>query len=120
MTVIPRRGDIYLINFSPARGKEMKDLHPCLVIQNEIGNQASALTMVAAITSNLKVARLPVAIIVEPEESGLHRKSVVHLGHIYTVDQERLGRFTGRLTESKMKTIDEAIEISLGLKRFVL
>jgi len=120
MATIPKRGEVYLLDFSPALGGEMKDLHPCLVIQNDIGNQASALTIVAAITSNLQVARLPVAIVVEPEESGLTKKSVIHLGHIYTVDKERLGKLVGRLPDSRMKSVDEAIKVSLGLKRFVL
>ena len=114
MATIPKRGEVYLLDFSPALGGEMKDLHPCLVIQNDIGNQASALTIVAAITSNLQVARLPVAVVVEPEESGLTRKSVIHL------DKERLGKLIGRLPDSRMNSVDEATKVSLGLKRFVL
>jgi len=61
----PKRGEIYYLNFSPSFGAEMKGDHPALIIQNDIGNQASALTIVAAITSNLKVASLPVGVVVE-------------------------------------------------------
>ena len=48
------------------------------------GNKAGSLTIVAAITSNLKVAELPVGVMITSEESGLPYKSVVHLGQIYT------------------------------------
>ncbi|MCY2993989.1 MAG: type II toxin-antitoxin system PemK/MazF family toxin [Planctomycetota bacterium] len=37
--------------------------HPCVIVQNDIGNQHSALTMVVAVTSNLRVAALPVGVL---------------------------------------------------------
>ena len=117
---VPRRGEIYWLDFSPATGSEMRESHPALVIQNDVGNEVSALTIVAAITSNLRVARLPVGVPIEPGESGLPRPSVVHLGHIYTVDKSRLGRRTGYLPDGTMQQVDEAIAASLGLRAFVL
>jgi len=114
----PKRGEIYFLNFSPKLHKEMKGIHPALVIQNDIGNQASQLTIVAAITSTLKVAKLPVGVFVAPEESGLKHKSVVHLGQIYTIDKMHLLNLVGSLSTSKMEKVDTAIQISLGLKAF--
>ncbi|MEA3346041.1 MAG: type II toxin-antitoxin system PemK/MazF family toxin [Chloroflexota bacterium] len=116
----PRRGEIYWLDFSPATGAEMREPHPALIIQNDVGNQVSALTIVAAITSNLRVAELPVGVRIEPSESGLSRPSVVHLGHIYTVDKRRLQRRVGHLPETLMQEIDEAIQVSLGLRPFTL
>ncbi len=114
----PKRGEIYFLDFSPSKGREMKGPHPALVIQNDVGNKASSLTIVVAITSNLKVAELPVGVIITPEESGLTHKSVIHLGHIYTIDKERLENVVGILPKSKMSEIDKALEISLGLREF--
>ncbi|MCB0246444.1 MAG: type II toxin-antitoxin system PemK/MazF family toxin [Anaerolineae bacterium] len=117
---MPQRGEIYWLDFSPATGAEMREPHPALVIQNDVGNQASALTIVAAITSNLRVARLPVGILVEPGESGLPKPSAVHLGHMYSVDQTRLRQRAGQLGAAAMRKVDRAIAISLGLLPFVL
>ena len=117
---MPKRGEIYWLDFSPATGAEMREPHPALVIQNDVGNQASALTIVAAITSNLRVARLPVGILVEPGESGLPKPSAVHLGHMYSVDQTRLRQRAGQLGAATMRKVDRAIAISLGLLPFVL
>ena len=114
----PKRGEIYFLDFSPSKGRGMKGPHPALVIQNDIANKAGSLTIVSAITSNLRVADLPVGILITPEESGLARKSVVHLGQIYTIDKERLEHFVGVLPIQKMSEIDKAINISLGLKDF--
>lgn len=104
----PKRGEIYLVDFSPSIGKEMRKVHPALVIQNDIGNRASALTIVAAITSTRKVAQLPVGVLIEPEESGVDHTSAVHLGHIYTVDQLRLRTCIGKLSEERMAEVDHA------------
>ena len=48
-----RRGEVYWLDFAPASGQEMTGMHPCVVVQNDVGNQHSALTIVVAITSNL-------------------------------------------------------------------
>ena len=114
----PRRGEIYFIDFPATGAGEMTGPHPALVVQNDVGNQASQLTIVAAITSNLRVARLPVGVRIAPNESGLPRPSVVHLGHLYTVDKSRLQRRAGTLPGSRLRHVDRAIQVSLGLKLF--
>ena len=49
----PRRGEVWMANFSPGRGSEQRGIRPALVIQNDVGNQHGATTIVAAITSTL-------------------------------------------------------------------
>ncbi len=114
----PKRGEIYFLDFSPSKGREMKGPHPALVIQNDVGNKVGSLTIVAAITSNLKVAELPVGVLIKSKESGLPHESVIHLGQIYTIDKERLQNLIGTLSERKILEVDEAIKISLGLIEF--
>ena len=114
----PKRGEIYFLDFNPSKGREIKGPHPALVIQNNVGNKVSGLTIVAAITSNLKVAELPIGILITPEVSGLRHNSVIHLGQIYTIDKERLQNLVGTLSTDKMSEVNKAVEISLGLREF--
>ena len=116
----PRRGEIFFLDFSPATGSEMRGPHPALVIQNNVGNQASRLTIVAAITSNLNAARLPVCVQISPADSGLSHESVVNLGHIYTVDKSRLRRLVGRLSAALTEQVDKALMVSIGIDPFEL
>ncbi len=44
----PRRGETYLTALDPALGHEIKKTRPALIIQNDISNQYSSTTMVAA------------------------------------------------------------------------
>jgi mRNA interferase MazF len=53
--VFPRRGEIWLVNFNPARGSEQKGMRPALIIQNDIGNEVSPITIVAASSTSIKI-----------------------------------------------------------------
>ena len=48
----PKRGEIYLVSVDPTVGAEIQKTRPAVIVQNDIGNRHSPLTIVAAITSN--------------------------------------------------------------------
>ncbi len=112
--VFPRRGDIWLVNFNPAKGSEQKGIRPAIIIQNDIGNEVSPVTIVAAISSVIKV--YPINVVIKPAESGLEKESVIKLNQIRTIDKKRLIKRLGRLDFPKMKEVDTAIKLSLGLQ----
>jgi mRNA interferase MazF len=113
----PRRGKVYWLDFDPSTGHEMSGLHPCVIVQNHIGNQYSALTIVVAVTSNLRAASLPVAVLVKAGQAGLPKDSVVHCGHVYTVDKGRLRAKIGDLTDALLTEVDKALARSLNLPK---
>ncbi len=47
----PKRGDIYPVNFEPTIGAEIRKTRSALVLQNDIANKSSPVTIVAAISS---------------------------------------------------------------------
>ncbi len=110
-----KRGDIYLVDWSPGRGSEQAGVRPALIIQNEIGNRFSPTVVVAAISTKSQKA-YPFHVLVSPEESGLPEESIVKLEQIMTIDKERLIRKVGSLSDKKMEEIEIAINRSLGLK----
>jgi mRNA interferase MazF len=114
MTEQCRRGDVFMVDFEPVRGHEQGKVRPALVIQNDIGNQYSPTTIVAAITSGER-ARYDVNVEVKAPEGGLSRDSLVLLNQVRTVDKSRLGRYWGHLSEETMARVDKALGISLGL-----
>ena len=42
----PKRGDIYLVNFDPTLGAEIRKTRPALILQNDIANKYSPVTIV--------------------------------------------------------------------------
>jgi mRNA interferase MazF len=114
----PRRGQVYLCSFDPTVGHEIKKTRPALIIQNDIGNRYSPLTIVAAITSTVPRVAYPVEVIIEPTAfNGIVTRSSIRLDQIRTVDRQRLVRLLGVVEPSTMAKVDEAIKISLGLIR---
>lgn len=111
-----RRGDIYLCSFDPTVGHEIKKTRPALVIQNDIGNLYSPLTIVAAITSTVSPVPYPVEVVIDHTSgNGLEARSSIRLDQIRTVDRQRLVRRLGVADSATMIKVDEAIKISLGL-----
>jgi mRNA interferase MazF len=111
-----RRGDVFLVSFDPTVGHEIKKTRPALVIQNDIGNRYSSLTIVAAITSKISTVLHPVEVIIQPSRSnGLEVLSAIRLDQVRTVDKLRFIKRLGSAGHSTMLKVDEAIKISLGL-----
>jgi mRNA interferase MazF len=113
-----RRGDIYLCSFDPTIGHEIRKTRPALVIQNDIGNRFSPLTIVAAVTSAVSPVPYPVEVVVEPDSvNGLDVRSSIRLDQIRTMDRQRMLLRLGIVDPSTMARVDEALKISLGLVR---
>ena len=111
----PRRGDIYLVNFDPAIGAEIRKTRPALIVQNDIANQYSPITILAAITSKFDIPPYPTEVVMETEESGLSQRSSVLLNQVRSVDRQRLIQRIGHASPETMQRVDRAIQISLGL-----
>lgn len=111
---LPHRGEIWLVNFNPGRGSEQQGIRPAVVVQNDIGNEHAATTIVAAITTTIKV--YPVTFVLEKGEGGLSRKSMVNLAQILTIDKHRLLRKMGTIPAEKRGVLNSALKISLALE----
>lgn len=113
MTV--QRGDIFFANLNPVVGSEQGGLRPVLVVQNDIGNTYSPTTIVAAITSQIKRAKLPTHVELTASRHRLERDSVVLLEQIRTIDKQRLREKIAHLDEEAMARVDRALGISVGI-----
>ena len=61
--MVIRRGDIYYADLRPVIGSEQGGIRPVLIIQNDTGNKHSPTVIIAAITSKMNKAKLPISII---------------------------------------------------------
>ncbi len=111
----PRRGDIFLVNFDPTLGAEIQKTRPALVVQNDVANRYSPITIVAAITSHVTDTLYPTEVLIPAPEGGLARDSVVLLNQIRSIDQQRLLKRLGSAAHPTMRAVDMALRISLDL-----
>ena len=110
-----RRGDIFYADLSPVVGSEQGGMRPVLILQNDTGNRHSPTVIAAAITSQMGKARLPTHIELVGESCGLSRDSVILLEQIRTIDKSRLRERMGKLDDTTMTKVDNAIAVSFGL-----
>jgi mRNA interferase MazF len=110
-----RRGDLFFANLNPVIGSEQGGLRPVLILQNNIGNTYSPTTIVAAVTSKIKRAKLPTHVEIKKDFSQLDRNSVILCEQLRTIDKRRLSEKIGELNEEMMVKVDEALKISVGL-----
>jgi mRNA interferase MazF len=116
--VIVKRGDVYFADLSPVVGSEQGGVRPVLIIQNDIGNRFSPTVVVAAITAQIQKAKLPTHVEIDAKKYGFDRDSVILLEQIRTIDKQRLTDKITHLDEDMMNSVNEAIQISLGLVDF--
>ena len=109
-----KRGEIYWVDWGQGTGSEQAGMRPALIIQNDIGNEYGATTIIAPCTTAEKKP-YPVIVSVTAKESGLPKHSSIDLGQIRTIAKSRLGDKVGWLSASKMAEVDKAIKYSLGL-----
>ena len=115
MERIIKRGDIYYAELNPIIGSEQGGTRPVLIISNDIGNKHSPTVIIAAITSRVHTkAKLPTHTAVSNYE-GLDKDSVILLEQIRTIDKQRLKDMIGHLDKERMRSVDEAIRVSLAL-----
>ncbi|MBI3442908.1 MAG: type II toxin-antitoxin system PemK/MazF family toxin [Candidatus Sungbacteria bacterium] len=113
--IAPRRGEVYLVNFNPTIGSEIRKTRPALVLQNDIANEYSPIVIIAAITSKFEYPLYPTDALVKKGEAGLPRDSVVLLNQIRSVDKRRLRKMIGKVENQTMIRVDHALEMSLGI-----
>ena len=110
-----RRGDIFYADLSPVVGSEQGGTRPVLIVQNDTGNRHSPTVIAAAITSQTGKARLPTHISIAGGSVGLSKDSVILMEQIRTIDKKRLKEHMGRLDDTHMSLVNQAIAVSFGL-----
>ena len=111
----PKRGEVYLVNFDPTIGAEIKKTRPALIVQNDIANRYSPITIVAAISSKYEEPLYPTEVLIKASEGGLTVDSVVLLNQIRSIDRQRLVKRLGVLKSGTMREVDQALRISFNL-----
>jgi len=122
-----RRGEIYWVEFSTVKGSEQGGLRPALVVQQDVGNQYSPTTVVAAITRSVPPRPFPFVVVLDPAESGLPEPSAVNCAQLATIQQQgadsrlrpardqREPGPIGHLSARKMAEVDAALRYNFGL-----
>jgi mRNA interferase MazF len=112
----PRRGEIYLTAFDPTVGREIQKPRACLIVQADVLNRLSDITIIVPITSTVRFPLSPVHVLLASNGiTGLAVTSVAVVDQIRAVDRARLVKRLGRVDDETTEQVDLAVKISLGL-----
>ena len=110
----PRRGEIHLVSFDPTLGSEIRKTRPALILQNDIANRHSPITIVAAISSQFSEPLYPTEVLIAQPEGGLSVDSVALLNQIRSIDRQHLTKRLGAIRPATLEKVERAMQISLG------
>ena len=115
--LIYKRGEIWWVELDPSTGVEAKKTRPCLILQNDLGNKQSSLTIVVPF---LATRNYPFVVNVKPTFlNNLDRERGLHFSQIRAVDCSRVKSKIGMLEDDYWKDIVKAIAIQLQLQAFL-
>lgn len=114
-----RRGEIWLVDFEPARGSEADKRRPAVIISNDGANARAerlgrGVLTVVPITSKID-RTYSFQVVLPAAETGLQRDSKAQGEQVRSVTIERLGPRLGSVPPALMAAIDEALRLHLAL-----
>lgn len=98
VSLVPRRGDVFLVSLEPTVGSEIRKTRPCLVVSPDELNQHLRTVIVAPLTTGGHPYPFRVACRFQ------RRQGVVVLDQLRTVESQRLVRRLGRLSPAAVST----------------
>ena len=111
-----QRGDICWADLGDPVGSEPGYRRPVLIIQDDEFNTSKLATVIVlSVTSNVDLRKVPGCVLLESDETGLDKDSVVNATQIKAINKDRIDEFVGRLDDSVMFIVDNAIRRVLGL-----
>lgn len=114
MTSAPARGEIWLADLNPVRGREQAGMRPCLVISVDPFTQSPAgLAIVIPMTTRARNIRTHVPI--TPPEGGVREVSFVKCEDVRSVSTERLVTRWGLVMPPTLAAIEDRLRILMGL-----
>ena len=114
-----QRGDVVVVEFVHS-DLQSSSMRPALVVQSDHNNRRIGNTIVAQITSRLRLLHEPTRLFIDPatpdgQSSGLHMPSVVTCENLLTLRQDLIHAAIGHLPDATMRKIDDCLKAALGI-----
>ncbi len=110
-----KRGDIWLTQLDPVKGSEQAETRPVLIIQDDVLNTYSPVTIGFCLTSKINKI-YPSCVELDPKNSGLKKPSIVMTNQVRTLAKTRLLKKLGEIDEASMRNVEKACLITLGFR----
>jgi mRNA interferase MazF len=111
-----KRGEIWWASLPIPEESEPGYRRPVVIVQADPFTRSRIQTVVvAAITSNTRIAAAPGNVLLTRREGRLSKESVVNVSQMLTLDKSFLTERVGRVSAASMGAIDEGLRLVLAL-----
>lgn len=112
-----RRGDIYFVNLSPAKGREQREARPVLVVSSDAINSQPLVVTVVVGTKGANLSKdYPTNVRASAQETGLPMETVFYAFQVRSLDPARFpAARAGVMPRHKMTQVETALRLVLDL-----
>lgn len=112
-----RMGDIFYVDWNPARGSEQAGEQPALIVQNNAFNSNDRYPNTIVVTISKSGRDLPTHVrLPKTPQNGLQEQiSFVKCEQLLTISKDRLGRKLGSITTEQLADVTRALRRLLSI-----
>lgn len=111
--VVTSRGEVYWCDFGYNLGSELRDRHPCVIVQNNTTAMNRRTVLIAPITHASTRVNKPASLVPITQQKDSAGNVMIEgyadIANMRTISKARLGRRITTLTAADMLSIDSAI-----------
>ena len=110
----PARGEVWIADLNPVRGREQAGRRPVLVISEDLFNQGPAgLAIVLPMTSTIR--NVPSHVPVSAPEGGVKNRTAILCEGVRSLSVEQLVQRWGAVSRQTMAAVEDRLRILLRL-----
>lgn len=114
MNKLPKRGEIWLLDWSPSRGSEQSGFRSALIIQTDAANSNPNYPNTIVLAISTKGKPVPFHVALKPSRgNGLAEASFVKCEQVLTVAKDRLVRKLGAVGDAELQQTKRALRLVL-------
>jgi mRNA interferase MazF len=111
------RGTVLLVELDPTLGREQRGVRPCIAVSDPAVNADQRFPLIAVIPVTGTPGEGALYPSLAPGRSGLTKTSYALTDHVRSIDKRRLRRLFGQVSVAELATIDQGLELFLGLRQ---
>lgn len=108
------RGEVWLVNLNPTRGREQRGIRPALVVSADGFNHGRA-NLVIAVPLTTTRRGVPLHVQIDPPDGGVRETSYAMCEAVRSISTDRLDRHWGKVLPATLAQVEDRLRVVIDL-----